>query len=473
MRRYWKQLAILAVLIAIMFVGWWLWPEDLFFPQLKAATGASPASLTIGENVHVSTPHANFPFTECIIAADPNQVNRLFAASMYWPGGDSSGLDAGLVGYLSDDGGTTWKTSLELVADRAKKESLGDPTAVFGPDGDLYFVHMRTDTTKPGSLGKEGAGSLDWLCLPIGSDAWEKRGRIDRVIDRPWLAVDHTGSANRGRLYCAANISAPYFITSPDGGRTFQFPKVPDCPRGGVHPAQPVVLSDGSLIAAFRWSRHRGFRWQPEYLRTFRCFDGGQNLTAEALAGQWKHSHLTSTCVDWAQEGPFPQLAVDPGSPRFLDNLYIVWAQRFYNRGTAEWVLFSRSTDRGKTWSAPVNLSEQPDTDDLAQDYLAYIPCIAVNKAGVVAVTWYDRRGLPGPASDGSMRGWNVRMRVSQDSGATWSPSVQVTSQPSSGKLTGWHTGGLTADAAGDFHPAWIDDRTGTPQLWTARVTLK
>jgi hypothetical protein len=118
-------------------------------------------------------------------------------------------------------------------------------------------------------------------------------------------------------------------------------------------------------------------------------------------------------------------------------------------------------------------LSEQPDTDDPTQDYLAYIPCIAVNKAGVVAVTWYDRRGLPPAGGGGATKGWNLRMRVSPDGGATWAPSVQVTSKPSTGELTGWHTAGLTADAAGAFHPAWIDDRTGKPQLWTARVTVK
>jgi hypothetical protein len=64
-------------------------------------------------------------------------------------------------------------------------------------------------------------------------------------------------------------------------------------------------------------------------------------------------------------------------------------------------------------------------------------------------------------------------MRVSFDGGATWPPSVQITSQASSGKLTGWHTAGLCADSAGNFHPAWIDDRTGKPQLWTASVTVK
>jgi hypothetical protein len=163
-------------------------------------------------------------------------------------------------------------------------------------------------------------------------------------------------------------------------------------------------------------------------------------------------------------------MAVDPGSPGFADNLYLVWSQRFDNRRGTEWILFSRSTDRGKTWSAPVKLSEQPEPEDPARDYIAYIPCVAVNNDGIVAVTWYDRRELQGRGSDGSLKGWNLRVRVSLDGGATWPPSVQVTSRPSIGKVAGGHTAGLAADAAGQFHTAWIDDRTGTLQLWTAKV---
>jgi hypothetical protein len=475
MRRYWKRLAMLATLGMLVVFAWWLSPDDLFFPQLQSAISANPVSLTVGENIHVSQPHAEFPFTECIIAEDPNRANRLFAASMFWPHRDSKSI----VGYLSDDGGATWTTSLELVADRAKKEGLGDPTAVFGPNGDLYFVHIRQNeggTTNdpkwvPGGLEEEGGACLDWLCLPNGAAGWETRARIDHHIDRPWLTVDQTNGRTRGRLYCIANVGAPYLITSGNDGRTFQFPEV-RCPYGGVQPAQPVILSDSSLFTVFRWLRHRGNTQEHEYLRTFYSTDGGQSVAAGTVVGQWRHPTLKPYFV--TTQGPtFPQLAVDRGSPRFADHLYVVWAQKFYNRRTTEWILFSRSTDRGKTWSAPVNLSEQPDTDNTAEDYLAYIPCIAVNKSGVIAVTWYDRRGLQPAASEDTMKGWNVRIRISQDGGATWVPSVQVTSQASSGKLTGWHTAGLAADAADHFHAVWIDDRTGRPQLWTARVVVK
>jgi hypothetical protein len=295
---------------------------------------------------------------------------------------------------------------------------------------------------------------------------------VQSPCDRPWIAIDHTAGPNRGRLYCASNIGKPYLITSSDGGRTFQVPAVPQTPRGAVYPAQPVILSNGSLLAAFRWFPHQGFASDTEYIRTFWSNDGGRTETTGALVTNWRHSTLTPHFR--TTQGPtFPQLAIDPGSPSCADQLCIVWAQRFANRPTTEWFLCSSSTDRGRTWSAPVNLSEQPDPADSAHDYIAYLPCIAVNKAGVVAVTWYDRRGLPSAANEGSMKGWNIRMRVSRDGGRTWSPSVQVTSKASTGQLTGGHTAGICADASGNFHAAWIDDRTGKPQLWTARITVK
>jgi hypothetical protein len=197
MLRYRKLLAILAFFIVIAVIGWQFWPEDLFFPRLMPAATDSPVEILVGENVHVSKPHNNLAFTECIITAHPNRAKRLFASSLYWRHDDSTSI----VGYLSDDGGTTWTTSLELVSDQVKKERLLDQTAVFGPDGDLYFVHMRLDDAKAGpeSLGRQGAGALDWLCLAAGAATWESRGRIPLHIDRPWLAVDQTTGPNRGR----------------------------------------------------------------------------------------------------------------------------------------------------------------------------------------------------------------------------------------------------------------------------------
>jgi hypothetical protein len=121
-------------------------------------------------------------------------------------------------------------------------------------------------------------------------------------------------------------------------------------------------------------------------------------------------------------------------------------------------------------------------------EYITFMPSIAVNKEGLVAVNWYDRRGLPKSrlvpteidlggrkvtAFNLEANGWNVRLRASLDGGATWLPSVQVNEEPGQGKIEVGHTAGLAASADGRFHAAWIDNRTGQNQLWTAAIEVK
>jgi hypothetical protein len=104
-----------------------------------------------------------------------------------------------------------------------------------------------------------------------------------------------------------------------------------------------------------------------------------------------------------------------------------------------------------------------------------------VSRTGTVGVSWYDTRGLPAEQA-----GWNLRFRASTDGGPTWLPSIRVSDASTLYTSTlrkkhpghgGYYyqpgdTGGLTADAAGVFHPLWIDGRTGVPQVFTAAVTV-
>src|SRR5207247_9572456 len=39
--------------------------------------------------------------------------------------------------------------------------------------------------------------------------------------------------------------------------------------------------------------------------------------------------------------------------------------------------------------------------------------------------------------------------------------------------LSGGHTAGLAVGTDGVFHPVWIDNRTGIPQLWTAPIAVR
>lgn len=178
----------------------------------------------------------------------------------------------------------------------------------------------------------------------------------------------------------------------------------------------------------------------------------------------------------------FPYLAADPGSTRFASRTYCVWSDGGGPNG--ERIYFSATSDHGESWSAPVVLSEQPMQEGADGEYSSFMPCVAVNPDGDIAVCWYDRRDLPkavvvptdlttysgAPVFKRQTDGWNVRLRVSLDGGESWLPSVQVNEQPGVGMIDVGHTMGISAGADGRFHVAWIDNRTGINQLWTSAV---
>jgi hypothetical protein len=156
-------------------------------------------------------------------------------------------------------------------------------------------------------------------------------------------------------------------------------------------------------------------------------------------------------------------------------------------------VLVSHSSDKGKTWSKAIPVSEDIHHCDASSsdcDYGDFNPVVAVNDSGVVAVMWYDRRESRDNAS------YWPRLSVSFDGGETFLPSAKVSEAPSSVQipklpltetnssqgfftlgvnerlLTGGDTSGLTSDRDGVFHALWVDNRTGVPQVWTAPVSV-
>jgi hypothetical protein len=153
--------------------------------------------------------------------------------------------------------------------------------------------------------------------------------------------------------------------------------------------------------------------------------------------------------------------------------------------------MLATSDDEGKTWTSPF------EVDDVLKDPLRKYPEvwsseIAVNNKGIVAVTWFDDSN----GKDGE--GGTLHISDSHDGGETFSRSVQVGTGsteliPSGpvlfsgiegfdGSLSigtdtryatfGGDTQALAADAAGNFHPVWIDNRTRRSQIWTSSIAV-
>ena len=187
-------------------------------------------------------------------------------------------------------------------------------------------------------------------------------------------------------------------------------------------------------------------------------------------------------------------IAVD-ASPAYKDRLYVVWNDDRSGRMQA---LLSYSTDKGYNWTHPraVNDDSPFDAEDPSKGPHATAPWVAVNRDGVVGVAWLDRREVTNNV------GYHLRFSASLDGGETWLPSVRVSEEPMAPRaiwrqppysfsglpdpdtLTfalGWdrwdNTGGdaiaLDVDAAGHFHPVWVDSRTGARHMYTATITVR
>jgi hypothetical protein len=94
-------------------------------------------------------------------------------------------------------------------------------------------------------------------------------------------------------------------------------------------------------------------------------------------------------------------IAVDVSGGRHDGNIYLVWTE-FPLRGPSR-ILFSRSTDGGRTYSRPEQLSS-------GREVQGAMP--AVGGRGELYVAWEDRSGATGGV---------IRVRRSTDGGQTWS----------------------------------------------------
>ena len=246
-----------------------------------------------------------------------------------------------------------------------------------------------------------------------------------------------------------------------------------------------MVLSNGHLIVlTYEWP----YTAQPNKIEAFISTDGGNSFSKAGIVG----AHIGSTQLDkGVGVSVLPTLAADASGGPFNNRIYVVWQDQA--NGPQSSIMFASSDDEGKTWSAPFQVDDAPV--DLTRKYpIVFSPQVAVNKRGVVAVTWFDARSM------GDGMGGRLSMAVSSDGGETFSSSVPVASglaslapvgaqitfggiQPAGGNgfslgtdtrfhVFGNDTQGLAADAAGNFHPVWIDNRTGISQIWSDSIAV-
>ena len=463
------------------------------------AEAAGPGSVDVGPNVRVSAANGVRLHHEVTAAASPVDPKVLLACSMIFDAKDAS---RHVVAYRSADGGATWTPTLEVN----RTTFVGDPACAFGPDGTAYLSALP--------LHYESSADHEMLVYRSrdGGATWSEPAVLP-FLDREWLVVDQTAGPRRGTLYLHANAVADRtvdgderivftFYRSADGGKNFSVPRklLPDGDHMPFGTGNSVVLSDGTFAACFpEWSDRKNvtsddFKKPIGAIKVVRSKDGGETFEKAVAAADW-HG-----CQGWTPG--LPSLAVDASDGPFRDRLYIAWPDR--RSGRCE-ILLSSSSDKGSTWSRPITINDDqsPADRDRGRDHL--LPSVAVNRSGVIGVSWYDRR-----ESSDDVRGWAARFAASLDGGETFGTSARlsepVQTKPEEAYLPimayseggGHHrpkarggtlrldigpqwidflcaadTAGMAAGADDVFHPVWVDQRTGVPQLWTAAVRVE
>jgi hypothetical protein len=498
--------------------------------------------VVVGPNLRVSANTASGNRNECWIAASP--ANRRFLVAVSQSAPENA---AGAVGgprrcmtAISRNGGETWR---EITLPK-QEDGAFDPMAVAGTDGRIYV--MQAVLTAPpggGSARREGTIRV-WSTADEGRH-WRGPAELKCPVapDHPRMVVDTTDGPHRGRLYIAWNEVADtvfkkkfhiFLNYSDDGGQTFNDPILLGSEDDGkLVITEPIVLADGTLLVTyyqyfFPLSGKRN-EHQPVYV--LQSTDGGDTFGKPQKIGEVGSSGWRYLRRDFGRAFTLPIFTADTSpTSRYRDRLYYVWDDATSGQSS---IWLSMSSDRGRTWSKPRALNDNPaPTAGMPPDF-RMTPVVAVNRDGVVGVAWYDRRDDP------TRRCWRQYFTASSDGGATFLPNVAISSAgscpdkdaaptvyvsnvaadiddtlPSQDEIAGlpdnerrqleeelgiaaalkevdtgktprlrvafdkgrniWpgHYTGLTADPDGAFHALWADRRSKLQQLYTARIEV-
>jgi hypothetical protein len=323
-------------------------------------------------------------FTEPGIAANPSNAKQVFAV-----------FQDNVHAAYSNDAGETW--TVAEGADPKNYRVSGDVSAVFDNQGHAFVCYIAFDKLGTFNYWAHGATrngifvrrSLD------GGKTWEAehipvaKQRSEPGIpfeDKPYIVADNSKSKYAGNLYIGwtrwrLTDSQMVLSRSTDDGKTWSQPVEidahPGLPRddnGAAEGFDGAVASDGTLYAI--WSQDNAIM-----LTTSR--DGGKRFShARAVI----HTAPIMFAIDTLDRANgFPQIAIDPKSNR----LYVTWSD--YRNGDLD-VFLSSSDDRGKRWTPPVRVNNDPVHDGAEQ----FFQWLAVDPMdGSVNVVFYDRRRDP------------------------------------------------------------------------------
>jgi hypothetical protein len=371
---------------------------------------------------------------------------------------------------------------------------LGDPVVTCSSPTHFQYASILNTTTPDGVdplIGPSVSFSTN------GGKTWSEPQQVvaldgsTELADKPWLAVD---PANPRKLYltythvsflACTNIE---LVRSTDSGKTWSAPITvnSDCsnPNIMMDTGSSVVVSPGGKVYVAYESfpvPPAGKNFGNNAIYFTRSIDGGASFSkpikvSDVVPGG-DGVHLNGSIV----ANDYPQLAVDRGNGPSRGTVYITWPDgrnhivpdanapsRTYAYAD---IFVAKSTNQGASFRVLGAVSDTPkDFRGVGRDQ--FLPGVAVDKDGQVAVCYYDRRNDRAnlrvdrycSVSENQGKSWEDR-RVST---VNWMPAVDADPlNPNPGDAVGEYDA-LTSEFLlhGDgFFGAFEIEMTGNPDI--------
>jgi len=368
---------------------------------------ATTVSTSYGKSyqVNVNAAGQNIPrdaANEPSMCIDPTNPNRMAIGWRQFDSTNSSFRQSG-VAYTTN-GGLNWTFPGDLEPGTFRS----DPVLATDAGGIFYFLGISNANTF----------ACDLLRSTNGGMTWQSAGPAQGG-DKPWMAIDTTPGPGRGNIYEVWSPFANVYTNSQDylftrstngGGNWMPALGLPHSPYFGTLDVGPggelYIFGTAIDIVPFVLNRSTNAQFAadtPAIDLTTIVDLGGPPISGainpDGLLGQ-----------AW--------VAVDRSSGPTRGNVYVL-STVTNDPGNACNVMFSRSTDRGVTWSTPLRIND----DSATQNAYHWFGTLSVAPNGRVDACWNDTRHSPDNSLSELYYSWST------DGGLTWAPNRPLSPQ--------------------------------------------
>jgi hypothetical protein len=440
----------------------------------EAASAPVALDLRIGSNIRLGNDPSALP-SNMRAQAEPHIAravpNEDLLAGVFQEGRFATSGGAVDCGYsISHDGGLTWTRALIphlTMTSGGPYFRATDPVVTFDLRNNVYIATLVATDAQFINGAVVLSKSTDGGATFASPVVTYRPGSNSVFPDKEWIAINtFPTSATPGRLLVTFSLfsnvnsnGAPIRrVYSDNGGATWSSSATIST-ETTLQGSQPLYLPNGNCVVVY-WNF--GTAQQPgERLEAVISTDGGQSFGLP---------NVITSAVEYNEPsirtGSFlPSAAAD----RTTKNIYVVYQAVL---GGNPRIAFTRSTNGGTNWSAPIAISDNPPGLGV------FNPAINVSSDGrTVTVAFYDHRNNPG-----SNVLVDLYLAQSFDGGVTWQPNIRLTSvstDASLAPLTG--TGYMLGDYLGVAQttrptvpavPIWVDTRTGNPDPFITRAGI-